>query len=177
MGARGFLSSGKEKVPTIPIIAPDGFTKVTMNENVTPGPALRQRANFRYGKALAKGPEGQIGIGLGMGTSVRKGSLTPINKLVKRTEEAHVAGGVKIAFQVVPETEAPAQKIFWFLDFRALCVPETAESCGASSCVNEFGVVAGVERGGRSVLATALQPSIECAAHYHIVFGQFESTL
>lgn len=37
--------------------------------------------------------------------------------------------GVRIVFQMVPETEAPAEINFHFPDLRALCLPEIATNC------------------------------------------------
>lgn len=41
----------------------------------------------------------------------------------------YVIDGVRIVFQMVPDTEAPAEINFHFPYFRALCIRETATNC------------------------------------------------
>ncbi|KAF7548894.1 hypothetical protein G7Z17_g6767 [Cylindrodendrum hubeiense] len=127
MGAQGVLGPGQST--SIPIIAPEGFMEAIMSESILAGPAMRQRAAFMYGNALPRRPDGQIGVGLGMGSSVGSTSLIPPNLLIQETGEEHVIDGVRIVFQMVPGTEAPAEINFHFPDLRALCIPETATNC------------------------------------------------
>lgn len=127
MGAQGVLPRDQDM--SIPIIAPEGFMEAIMNESILAGPAMRKRAAFMYGNALTRGPDAQVGVGLGMGSSVGTTSLIPPNVLVKETGEEHVVDGVRIVFQMVPGSEAPAEVNFYFPEFKALCVPETATNC------------------------------------------------
>ncbi|KAF3764001.1 Metallo-hydrolase/oxidoreductase [Cryphonectria parasitica EP155] len=125
MGARGVVLEDTK----VPIIAPEGFLEAIVSESVLAGPAMRRRGAFMYGNALPRGPKGQIGVGLGMGSSTGSTSLIPPNILIQKTGEEHVIDGVRIVFQMVPGTEAPAEINFYFPDFKALCVPETATNC------------------------------------------------
>ncbi|KAJ5723274.1 hypothetical protein N7488_001309 [Penicillium malachiteum] len=125
MGAAGVIDAGTK----IPIIAPEGFLEAIMSESILAGPAMRMRGARMYGNALPRSPTGQIGTGLGMGSSVGTTSLIPPNLLIQETGETHVIDGVKIVFQMVPGSEAPAEINFHFPDFRALCIPETATNC------------------------------------------------
>ncbi|KAH8662406.1 beta-lactamase-like protein [Xylariales sp. PMI_506] len=127
MGAQGVLPPDQDM--SIPIIAPEGFMEAVMSESIIAGPAMRKRGAFMYGNALPRGPKGQIGTGLGMASSVGTTSLIPPNLLIQKTGEEHVVDGVRIVFQMVPGTEAPAEVNFHFPDFRALCIPETATNC------------------------------------------------
>lgn len=128
MGARGVLPEGQEN-DELPIVAPEGFLESIISESVLAGPAMRRRAAFMYGNALPRGPEGQIGVGLGMGSSTGSTSLIPPNTLIQKTGEEHVIDGVRIIFQMVPGSEAPAEINFFFPGFKALCLPETATNC------------------------------------------------
>ncbi|CAK7211630.1 hypothetical protein SCUCBS95973_001180 [Sporothrix curviconia] len=56
-------------------------------------------------------------------------ALLPPTLLVQTTGEEHTVDGVRIVFQMVPGSEAPAEINFWFPDLRALCIPETATNC------------------------------------------------
>ncbi|KAM0542737.1 hypothetical protein ACHAPJ_012670 [Fusarium lateritium] len=127
MGAQGVLPPDQDM--SIPIIAPEGFMEAIMSESILAGPAMRKRAAFMYGNALPRGPKGQVGVGLGMGSSVGTTSLIPPNVLIQKTGDEIVVDGVRIVFQMVPGTEAPAEINFHFPDFKALCVPETATNC------------------------------------------------
>lgn len=82
MGAGGIF--GRDQ-PNVPIIAPDGFIEAVMNESIIAGPAMRKRAWYMYGNGLPRCPTGQIGVGLGMGSSKGTTSLIPPNLLIKET--------------------------------------------------------------------------------------------
>ncbi|KAL4745921.1 hypothetical protein BDW72DRAFT_207804 [Aspergillus terricola var. indicus] len=125
MGAGGVIEADAE----ISIIAPDGFMEAVLSESILAGPAMRRRGAFMYGSALPRSATGQIGTGLGMGSSVGRTALIPLNKLIQKTGEELVVDGVRIVFQMVPGTEAPAEINFHIPNFRALCIPETATNC------------------------------------------------
>lgn len=63
-----------------------------------------------YGNALTRAPDGQIGVGLGIGSSVGTTSLIPPTLLIQKTGEEHVVDGVRIVFQMTPNTEAPGSQ-------------------------------------------------------------------
>lgn len=125
-GARGVLPSDG---PSIPIIAPEHFMDEAISENIFAGPAMRRRAAYMFGGRLAKGPEGQIGSGLGLTSSSGTSDLIPPNTYIRHTGEELALDGVKIVFQMVPGTEAPAEINLYFPDHRALCISECATHC------------------------------------------------
>ena len=129
MGAAGVLPEGWKNDGSIPIIAPEGFMESAISENILCGPSMMKRAVFMYGTAIPRSPTGQIGVGLGLGTSTGSTSLIPPNVLIKETGEELVVDGVRIIFQMVPGTEAPAEMNFQFPDFGALLIAETATNC------------------------------------------------
>ncbi len=49
----------------LPIYAPEGFFEHAVSENVYAGNAMLRRSVYMYGITLPKGPEKQIGVGLG----------------------------------------------------------------------------------------------------------------
>jgi alkyl sulfatase BDS1-like metallo-beta-lactamase superfamily hydrolase len=93
-------------------------------ENVFAGTAMGRRAGYMYGAALAKGPGGQIGAGLGQTTSTGEPTLIPPTIDITTTGQELTIDGVRIVFQVTPGTEAPAEMNFYFPDFNALCTAE-----------------------------------------------------
>ncbi|TYB50762.1 MBL fold metallo-hydrolase [Nonomuraea sp. PA05] len=120
-GARG-VTDGEN----IPVIAPAGFLEHAVSENVYAGTAMNRRAMYMYGQRLPRSPEGQLGCGLGMGTSSGTVSLLPPTLDVTRTGQEESVDGVRIVFQLTPGTEAPAEMNFFFPDRRALCMAENA---------------------------------------------------
>ncbi|WP_328911141.1 MBL fold metallo-hydrolase [Streptomyces sp. NBC_00234] len=122
-GARGVLPHGH---PPVPILAPAGFLEHAVSENVYAGNAMTRRAVFMYGDRIEKGPEGQIGAGLGMTTSTGRTALVPPTVDITHTGQEETVDGVRIVFQMTPGTEAPAEMNFLFPDRRALCLAENA---------------------------------------------------
>ncbi|KAK4499580.1 hypothetical protein PRZ48_010098 [Zasmidium cellare] len=125
-GALGVLPESSTGQYDIPIIAPEGFMEEATSEAIFVGPIMRKRAVSMYGNTLPKGPKGQVGVGLGLATSRGTTSLIPPNDLIKTTSEERVIDGVKIIFQMVPETEAPAEINFYLPNHKALCISECA---------------------------------------------------
>ncbi|WP_438804308.1 alkyl/aryl-sulfatase [Nocardia noduli] len=122
-GVRGVIPPGHAAVP---VLAPEGFLEHAVSENVYAGNAMTRRAVFMYGAGLGKGPDGQIGCGLGMTTSLGSVGLVPPTVDITHTEQEEVIDGVRIVFQLTPGTEAPAEMNFLFPDRRALCMAENA---------------------------------------------------
>lgn len=116
------IASGK-----IPVIVPQGFTKSAMEENLYAGRAMGRRAGYQYGVFLEKGPQGGLGIGIGMGQSRRATSsfILPTWE-IRETGETIVIDGVEMEFQMTPGTEAPAEMNTYFPQKKALWL---AENC------------------------------------------------
>ncbi|OBT52573.1 hypothetical protein VE04_07191 [Pseudogymnoascus sp. 24MN13] len=127
-GASGVLppvTNDNDTAP-IPIIAPEYFMEEATSENIFAGPIMRQRARHMYGSQLPKSPKGQIGVGLGMATSHGTTSLVPPTINITHTGQTLTIDGVRMTFQMVPNTEAPAELNIYFPDERALLVAECA---------------------------------------------------
>ncbi|WP_327146049.1 alkyl/aryl-sulfatase [Nocardia sp. NBC_01327] len=120
-GARGVLPHGHAPVP---VIAPSGFLEHAVSENVYAGTAMTRRAAFMYGANLPKGPDAQIGCGLGMTTSTGTITLIPPTVDITHTGQEETVDGVRIVFQLTPGTEAPSEMNFLFPDRRAMCMAE-----------------------------------------------------
>jgi alkyl sulfatase BDS1-like metallo-beta-lactamase superfamily hydrolase len=123
-GVKGVISVDDVRSGRVQVVAPAGFMEAAVSENVFAGTAMARRAGYMYGAALPKGPEGQIGSGLGQTTSTGEPSLIAPTIDVGHTGEELVLDGVRIVFQVTPGTEAPAEMNFLFPDHRALCMAE-----------------------------------------------------
>ncbi|MFE3760553.1 alkyl/aryl-sulfatase [Streptomyces sp. NPDC059104] len=123
-GVKGIVSADDVASGRTQIIAPDGFMEHAVSENVFAGTAMARRAGYMYGAALAKGPYGQIGSGLGQTVSTGEATLIPPTLSVTRTGQTLTTAGVRFVFQVTPGTEAPAEMNFYLPDHRALCTAE-----------------------------------------------------
>ncbi|KAJ5295458.1 hypothetical protein PENANT_c001G07878 [Penicillium antarcticum] len=130
-GAAGVLPDSVigSAIDNILIIAPEGFMKEATSENIVAGPIMRHRAVYMYGSTLPRSPVGQIGVGLGMGTSQGKTSLIPPTIDIRYTGQVLTIEDVRIVFQMVPDTEAPVEVNMYFPDEQALLVPECAVHC------------------------------------------------
>ncbi len=108
------------------IIAPVGFLHEAIAENVIAGPAMSRRATYQFGRLLPPSPQGHVDCGLGNSVPMAAPSLLAPTHDITRTGEELVIDGVRIVFQLTPETEAPAEMNFFFPDFGWLCM---AENC------------------------------------------------
>ncbi|WP_208029320.1 alkyl/aryl-sulfatase [Rhabdothermincola sediminis] len=108
------------------IIAPVGFLRSAISENVLAGAVMGRRASYMYGALLPRGPRGQVDAGLGKSLSLGSSSiLAPTDEIVE-TGQVLTVDGVEIEFQLTPGTEAPAEMNFHLPELRALCM---AENC------------------------------------------------
>ena len=108
------------------IVAPIGFLHEAIAENVIAGVAMSRRATYQFGPLLPTGPQGHVDSGLGNSVPTAAPSLLAPTRDITYTGEELVVDGVRIVFQLTPETEAPAEMNFFFPDFGWLCM---AENC------------------------------------------------
>jgi alkyl sulfatase BDS1-like metallo-beta-lactamase superfamily hydrolase len=125
-GAKGVVSVEEVQGRDIPVLAPAGFLHHAVSENVYAGTAMGRRAGYMYGAMLRRGPDGQIGAGLGQTTSLGTVTLIPPNLDVAATGQEETVDGVRMSFQLTPGTEAPAEMNIHFPDRRVLCVADNA---------------------------------------------------
>mgnify|MGYP001629303219 FL=1 len=115
------LASGKTLV-----LAPTGFLKHAISENVYAGIAMARRAQFQYGTVLDKGEKGALSVGIGMGQSTGTvGLIAPTYEIGEDVPKLTI-DGLEIEFQLTPGTEAPAEMNAYFPKYRALWM---AENC------------------------------------------------
>ena len=115
------LASGK-----ILVLAPEGFLKHAISENVYAGIAMARRAQFQYGTVLSKGEKGALSVGIGMGQSTGTVSLIAPTYEIGEAVPKLTIDGLEIEFQLTPGTEAPAEMNAYFPKYRALWM---AENC------------------------------------------------
>ncbi len=125
-GVLGVTTQAEVDAGKVAVIAPAGFTEHAVQENIYAGTAMARRAGYMYGAALPRGPQGQVGCGLGQTPSVGEVAIIVPTLDITTTGETHSIDGVEIEFQMAPGTEAPAEMHFYFPQFRALCMAENA---------------------------------------------------
>ncbi|MEX2108199.1 MAG: alkyl sulfatase dimerization domain-containing protein [Solirubrobacterales bacterium] len=123
-GAKGVVSQEEIDARQVPVIAPEGFLHHAVSENVFAGTAMGRRASYMYGALLERGVDGQVGSGLGQTTSLGTITLIPPTVDIVETGQEEVVDGVKMAFQLTPGTEAPAEMNIHFPEARALCIAD-----------------------------------------------------
>jgi alkyl sulfatase BDS1-like metallo-beta-lactamase superfamily hydrolase len=125
-GVLGVISEDDVTSGRCIVVAPEHFMHETVGENVIAGPAMGRRALFQFGPLLPPGPTGHIDAGLGTSVPVGPPGLIAPTHDITRTGEEMVIDGVRVIFQLTPESEAPAEMNFYFPDLGALCM---AENC------------------------------------------------
>lgn len=123
-GVKGFVSQEEVDAGQVRIFAPDGFMEHAVSENVYAGTAMNRRAAYMYGAALARGPQGQVGAGLGQTISTGEVTLVEPTDIIATTGHEETVDGVRMVFQMAPGTEAPAEMLTYFPSYRALCAAE-----------------------------------------------------
>jgi len=108
------------------VIAPEHFMREAVAENLLAGHAMNRRALYQFGPLLPPGPKGHVDCGLGKGTPLSLPGLIAPTEDITFTGEELVVDGIRIIFQLTPETEAPAEMNFFFPDHGWLCM---AENC------------------------------------------------
>lgn len=118
------IASGKTA-----IIVPDGFENAVMSENVFVGTAMKRRSLYQYGSVIQPGEQGRLSVGIGLAVSQGEvGYLSPTFNVTEEVFETTI-DGVKVIFQLTPNTESPAEMNTYFPDKKALWL---AENCTAS---------------------------------------------
>lgn len=125
-GVKGVIKEDDAKKGKIKVVAPIGFLEEAVSENVYAGNAMGTRAVFMYGRTLPRNEKGYVGVGLGGFQAYGSLSLIAPNDIIKVDGETRKIDGVKIEFQLAQETEAPAEMMMYFPDFKALCSAEDA---------------------------------------------------
>lgn len=125
-GVRGIIDEADVKAGKVAIIAPEHFLAETASENVMAGPAMSRRATFQFGSNLTPGPQGQMGSGIGKGIGGGDITLIPPTIDIRKTGEQREVDGVTLEFQMVPQTEAPAEMNVYMPAARTFLAAEIA---------------------------------------------------
>jgi alkyl sulfatase BDS1-like metallo-beta-lactamase superfamily hydrolase len=125
-GVNGVVSHAAVQAGEVPVWAPVGFLEHAVSENVLAGTAMGRRAEYMFASRLPRGPLGQVDAGIGKRSSSGTITLIPPTHEVAATAQEEQIDDVRFVFQLVPESEAPAEMNFHLPGLRALCVAENA---------------------------------------------------
>lgn len=123
-GIRGLLTDNEVRTRNIPVIAPVGFMRNAVEENVYAGTAMNRRLAYQYGQLLTVAPHGFVTQGLGQGASNGAVGLIAPNRFVERDIEEFEVDGVPMVFQNTPNTEAPSEMNTYIPGMKALWMAE-----------------------------------------------------
>lgn len=115
------INSGK-----VPVLAPEGFLKYAVSENIYAGTAMTRRAQYQYGTLIEKGDTGSLAMGIGIGQSTGVVSFIAPTYEITEDDKTITIDGLEIEFQLTPGTEAPAEMNAYFPRYKALWM---AENC------------------------------------------------
>jgi alkyl sulfatase BDS1-like metallo-beta-lactamase superfamily hydrolase len=160
---------------TVPIVAPEGFLEHAVSENVYAGTAMLRRGVYQAGTSLPISATGTLGMGLGTGSSAGTVGLIAPTLDITRTGQEETLDGVRIAFQITPATEAPAEMNFHFPDRRALCMAENATH-NLHNILTQRGAEVRDARGWSRYLAEAIElfadgTDVAFASHHWPTWG------
>ena len=124
-GIRGLVTDEQVASGEVQLYAPKGFFEHSVSEMVMAGNTMSRRASYMYGNVLPKSPEGTLGTGLGQTTSTGlPGIIEPTHIVSSLEGETHEIDGIPVEFIYTPESEAPAEMMFYFPTYKAFCQAE-----------------------------------------------------
>lgn len=122
-GVKGIVSEEEVASGKVDIYAPEDFLESAISENIYAGQAMGRRAMYVYGSFNPRCETGNVGNGIGMTAPIGVSSLIAPTKYIKG-DETLVIDGVEFQFIMAPQTEAPAEFMFYLPQFKALCTAE-----------------------------------------------------
>jgi len=179
-GVRGITSDADVRAGKTAIIAPAKFMEETASENVMAGAAMGRRATYQFGTSLKPGPQGQMGSGIGMGTSAGEITLITPTDTIERTGETRTVDGVAMEFQIVSGSEAPSELNVYLVPQKALLSAEMS-TCSLHNILTPRGAKVRDAHAWAGYLDEALRlygqrSDIVISSHCWPRFGQSEVT-
>lgn len=123
-GALGVISAQEVAQRKVPVVAPIGFMEEATSENVLMGPAMARRSMYMYGSRLERSALGLVDDGLGKSVAYGSVGILAPDRIVDHTPQEMTIDGVRMVFQNVPGSEAPAELTFYLPQLKAYCGAE-----------------------------------------------------
>lgn len=127
-GIAGIVSKeevGSSEEGKIPIYVAKGFDEATRDEYVYIGSAMNRRCQYQMGANLSKDENGKVSVGCGLDNVAGTTSyIQPTDYILENCTK--VIDGITVDFQLANETEAVANMLNYFHEYKALWV---ADNC------------------------------------------------
>ena len=123
-GVLGVITAEQAESGEIAVIAPVDYVNEALSENILAGNVMNRRATYMYGSLLKPSVTGFVTTGLGAALSMGTTGFIIPNDIIKETGETRNIDGIEIEFQMTMGTEAPAEMVFYFPQFKTLCMSE-----------------------------------------------------
>ena len=123
-GVKGVTSEADVAAGKVQVLAPAGFMEAVAGEIVMAGTAMSRRAQYQFGGFLPPGPRGHVDTGLGKAVGRGRSTLIAPTATIDKNMDKRVIDGVEIVFQLAPGSEAPAEMLIYFPQFRVLDMAE-----------------------------------------------------
>lgn len=116
---------GPSEEGKIPIYVAKGFDEATRDEYVYIGSAMNRRSHYQVGATLEKDVNGKVSVGCGLDMVAGTASyIKPTDYILEDCTK--VIDGITVDFQLANETEAVANMLNYFHEYKALWV---ADNC------------------------------------------------
>ncbi|MES2129054.1 MAG: alkyl sulfatase dimerization domain-containing protein [Pseudomonadota bacterium] len=125
-GVKGIVSEADVRAGKVQIIAPAGFMKSAVAENVMAGNAMSRRSEYQFGTTLPRGAQGQVDLGGAKALPNGTITLIPPTREISQPLETLFIDGVEIVNMLTPGTEAPAEMVHYFPRHKVLDTGELA---------------------------------------------------
>jgi len=123
-GIKGVTNEDEVASGKVKIIASPGFMDALVGDSISAGTAMGRRAQYQFGIFLAPGPRGLVDGGLGKAIALGRITLIAPTETIAKDMETRTIDGVEITFRQVPGSEAPAEMLLHFPQFRVLDMAE-----------------------------------------------------
>lgn len=123
-GVRGIVNQTDIDAGKVKILVPADFTEAAVAENILAGNAMNRRSSYMYGNLLDKNAVGQVDGGLGKTVSGGTVTLALPTEFATTTGDKITIDGIEIQVLMAPESEAPAEFMFYLPKYQAFCAAE-----------------------------------------------------
>ena len=123
-GVRGVVDEADVISGKVKMIAPEGFMRAAIEENVMAGNAMSRRLQWQYAMLLPRDPHGHVDQAIGKNIANGNTGLIAPNRIISKDFEEITLDGVRMVFQNTPDTEAPVEMNTYFPQFKAFWAAE-----------------------------------------------------
>lgn len=123
-GVRGVIDEADAASGKVMVIAPEGFMRAAIEENVFAGNAMSRRLQWQYSMLLPRDPFGHVDQAIGKNVAIGNSGLIAPNRIIKDDFEEITLDGVRMVFQNTPDTEAPVEMNTYFPQFKTFWAAE-----------------------------------------------------